>query len=362
MVLERTYKFQKLADAMPHLVWTAQNDGTVNYYNARVNNYAGIKKNSEGDWQWSPLIHPDDLENTIEKWTRSVNEKADYSCEHRVQMADGSYRWHLSRGTPAFDETGNILQWYGTATDIHELKKTQQELNQAVQARDAFLSMASHELKTPLTSLKLQTQIHDRLMTKGEKLSSEDISKLILVTNKQVSRLSRLVDDMLDITRIQTGKLSVNPKTRDICELIREVSLRIAPQLEAAKVSIELFLPPNPIFIPFDNFRMEQVLTNIMTNAIRYASGTPLKVRVENLESKVRISLKDGGPGISKENHEKIFQRFESVSTSQDASGLGLGLYIVRQIVNAHKGKIWVESEPGTGSTFVFELPKTNSD
>lgn len=234
-----------------------------------------------------------------------------------------------------------------------------------VAARDDFLSIASHELKTPLTSLKLQSQVMMRSIKRNDPdaLSHEKVTTLIRQIDTQTTRLTRLVDDMLDISRIRTGRLKMEMDNVDVCELITDVTERLMPQFQKVigkgpEISICQGLTAR-----WDRFRIEQVLNNLLTNAIRYGNGKPIRISVEQKENHIDISVIDQGIGIARENVDKIFDRFERAGMSaSEVSGLGLGLYITKQIVVAHKGIISVESTPGNGSTFKVSLPVSNSE
>jgi signal transduction histidine kinase len=227
---------------------------------------------------------------------------------------------------------------------------------QATRLRDEFISIASHELKTPLTSLKLQTQLNKRHQAKDPAAFSEKVTRLIHVTDTQVDRLTRLVEDMLDISRISTGKLVMQKSEFDLADLAREVVDRFMPQLKSAGCDAEVRAPA-PVPGRWDRYRLEQVLNNLITNAIRYAPGKPIEIEVLLDGPRARLTVADRGKGIDPANRERIFQRFERAVDSGNISGLGLGLYICRQIVETHGGTIRVESELGLGSRFVVEVP-----
>jgi signal transduction histidine kinase len=233
------------------------------------------------------------------------------------------------------------------------------DLREAVRSRDEFLSIASHELRTPLTPMKIQIQSLKRAADSGktENLSVERIQKVLAVSDKQLTRLTVLIDDMLDVARINAGKLTLNTETRDLCDLIREVTERLAQQAAASGIRFELGLPPSAV-AAFDSLRVEQVMINLLTNAIKYASGKPVRISVEEEAEELRVSIRDNGEGIPKADLLRIFDRFERVGTSSTMPGLGLGLYISRQIVEAHGGKLWAESELGAGTVFKFTLPR----
>lgn len=227
------------------------------------------------------------------------------------------------------------------------------ELEVALSARDEFFSIASHELKTPLTSMRINGQLLLRNHARDPlSLTSEKALNFIKQNDKGVSRLVRLVDDMLDISRIQTGRLPLRPETFDLFELMKDVLSRAAATTEA-KLTLT---PAAAIYGLWDKLRLEQVLTNLLSNAIRYGNGNPVQAEIRVRSSTVLITIQDSGIGIPDELIHSIFNRYER-GPSGDVHGLGLGLYITKQIVESHSGKIWVESQVGLGSTFFVELP-----
>lgn len=252
----------------------------------------------------------------------------------------------------------------GTCTDIHDIKlneqrlrETQISLENSVRARDEFLSIASHELKTPLTVLKLENQSLRRRFDQGrlEPITQERLISMVDTNITQIRKLTRLVDDMLDLTRIQSGKLTFSADEVVLSEILKELLSRLGNQLTEAGCPVELNVKSEKS-LTLDRFRIEQVFVNILTNAMRYAKNAPIEITVELLNGKQRVSIKDQGIGIAKKNLELIFDRFERAVDANEISGLGLGLYICKQIVLGHGGKIWVESEFGKGSTFIIEL------
>lgn len=261
-------------------------------------------------------------------------------------------------GTPVFDQDGKLMLVVLTVRDVTEKKNTELTLKEAIRARDEFLSIASHELKTPLTSLMLQLQMANRSIDpeKGKIPSAEKLKKVMDVSNTQVDRLAGLVEDLLDVSRIGAGKLNFTFERVDLVELARDVVERHEGHLNAAGCDVQL-KASGPVLATCDRFRIEQVLTNLLTNAAKYGSANPIVVGVERRDGLARVWVQDFGMGIAKENQDKIFERFERAIGHNNISGLGLGLYISREIVKAHKGRILVESELGRGSTFTVELP-----
>ncbi len=228
----------------------------------------------------------------------------------------------------------------------------------AIRTRDEFLSIASHELKTPITPLKIQIQLLLRTLNAGSlsDINPERIEKIIQISNRQLERLSRLIDNLLDISRITIGKLTLNLEEFDLIELIQDILDRFSNDLNLANCQVE-FKKSNPLLVHWDRFRTEQVMINLLTNAIKYGPDHPIHILTSLEQDRVKVAIKDQGMGIAKEDQERIFNRFERGVSSKHSSGLGLGLYIVTQIIEAHNGRIHVESELGKGSTFIIELP-----
>ena len=256
---------------------------------------------------------------------------------------------------------GILVVVYEVTDQVNEQKEIEHladNLRSAIVSRDAFLGIASHELKTPLTSLKLQAQMTKRILARQgiEALPSEKLQKLLDHTIVQVERLGRLVDDMLDVSRISSGKLTITRTETNLSELVQDVLDRFAPQFESEGCRVTANIDPN-ILSSLDAGRIEQVLTNFIVNAIKYAPGKPVLAKVERIGAMAKVSIKDNGGGIAPENHERIFDRFERATPQNEVTGLGLGLYICKQIIEEHAGRIYVESELGQGSTFCFELP-----
>ncbi|MBY0413693.1 MAG: GAF domain-containing protein [Bdellovibrionales bacterium] len=229
----------------------------------------------------------------------------------------------------------------------------------AIEVRDEFLAIASHELRTPLTPLKMHIQSLARQVNNGKfiNLTPERLMKMIETSDRQIMRLSVLIDDLLDVTRISAGKLSLNKENFSMKEMIEDVITQYDQQLKYSKSTVE-FNPTNDFTGFWDKVRIEQVIINLLTNASKYAPNQPILITLSIFDDCILVQVKDRGPGITKENQERIFKRFERVSDKHNVGGLGLGLYICTQIVEAHRGKIYVESILGEGSIFTLELPK----
>ncbi len=232
------------------------------------------------------------------------------------------------------------------------------QLRQAIEARDDFLSVASHELKTPLTSLKLQVQLRKRLLLRSldDAFQPEKLREMFESDSRQIERLNRLIDDMLDVAQINTGKLSLICEPFDLKELVLDACAQLRGAFESAGRTLNV-IALESVKGKWDRFRIEQVLTHLMTNAMKYGSGKPVQIRLMHEAEKASIQVQDHGIGIAPKDHARIFNRFERVASGTGPGGLGLGLFISRQIVEAHGGTLQVASEEGMGSTFEISLP-----
>jgi signal transduction histidine kinase/DNA-binding response OmpR family regulator len=231
------------------------------------------------------------------------------------------------------------------------------QAQEAVRARDEFLSIASHELKTPLTPLKLQTQSLRRALTLGipQAMSTEKIIRMLDSSDRQITRISRLIDDLLDISRIASGKMQLTFEEFNLCELLQDTIDRFAEEIKIARCTVELDCSAaTPV--RWDRFRIEQVVVNLLTNAIKYGAGTPIVISVAEAAGIVVVSVRDHGIGIAEADQARVFGRFERAVSGSHFGGLGLGLYIVTQILEAHGGTIALESRSGEGSTFTVKL------
>ncbi|EZP33573.1 hybrid sensor histidine kinase/response regulator [Pseudomonas sp. RIT288] len=241
---------------------------------------------------------------------------------------------------------------------LQQLQSTQLELEQAVRMRDDFMSIVAHEVRTPLNGLILETQLRKMHLARDNAaaFTLDKMHAMVDRDERQIKSLIRLIEDMLDVSRIRTGKLSIRPNRFDLSQLVANLLQNFAQQIEAAETEVS-FTAPEPVEGHWDEFRIEQVVSNLLTNALRYGGRSPIQVRVYRAGDEARVEVQDRGIGISEENQKRIFQQFERVSAKTVVAGLGLGLFISEQIVAAHGGSIVVESQINEGALFRVCLP-----
>lgn len=253
-----------------------------------------------------------------------------------------------------------LLQDVSERVEAHgALLDRQRELTEAVQTRDEFLSIASHELRTPLTPLKMQLQLLDRILRRSAegKVSAEQVLKINSVAVQQIDRLNRLVNNLLDVARINSGKIELSREVIHLRALCHELAATYGPQGALIGCPIEVDAPEE-ISGSWDRLRLEQVVVNLLTNALKYCEGSPVKLKLRARAEGAEISVVDKGPGISAVDQERIFERFERVGSTSNIGGLGLGLFISQQIARAHGGLITVKSALGEGAEFTLLLPR----
>lgn len=352
-------RFRTFSESMPQMAFMADVHGSITYYNQRWFDYTGFRQGQSLGWDWQPVQHPEDLQRTIDTWTHSIQTGETYQIEYRLRRFDGVYRWHLGRAVPVRDERGSIFGWLGTNTDIHDQKITEAHLENALNIRDEFLSIASHELRTPITSLKLQSQLISRAIMKGDGklLTNEKINDYAHQTSETVNRLSRLIDDMMDVSRISTGKIQLERIELNLGAMVNETLHLMENQFHEAEVVLPHIEIANDVIGFWDKYRIQQVLINLLTNGIRYGRKKQLTVKVWKENKKAFFSVIDQGIGIASKDIHRIFGRFERGIAASEVSGMGLGLYITQQLVEAHDGKISVTSSQNQGSEFKVELP-----
>jgi PAS domain S-box-containing protein len=484
---ESEEQFRHLADAMPQLVWTADALGMPDYYNARAANYSGIVRRDDGGWDWQPVVHADDMGLTMANWRSAVASKTTYQCEHRVRMADGSFRWHLSRAVPT---TVEGTRWFGTATDIHDLRTAQvaqadseerlrlaaatakfgvhdydptnghsvwsdelydiigikrgtpvgmelamrvvhdddrlrveramiaaldpagtgefaeefrivrqndgqirwvlnrcqtffavdergrrsavrttgvvidvtdrrraeEAMRDADRRKDEFLATLAHELRNPLAAISGAVQVVRR---KGDDPAVR--ANTVDVLQRQVKHLSRLIDDLMDVSRVSRGKVTLQFDRIDLRSAMTQAIETTKPCADDKGLELIAMLPNAPVYVQGDSARLTQVVGNLLNNACKFTdTGGRVEVSLAVDQGAAIVRVRDTGIGIPIEKLTMVFELFAQLDTSltRTNTGLGIGLSLVRNLVELHGGSVGVTSEgTGKGSEFVVRLP-----
>lgn len=338
-------KYASILNAIPHIAWTNSTDVVINFVNQHWFDYSGLKVEETVYWGWEDAVYEKDYAVAKAKLRSIVESGSQGEFELRYRRADGEYRWHLCRVQPVYNDKGNIDFYIGTATDIEVLKRLQQQ-------KDDFVNIVSHELKTPLTSLKLSIQL---VSERAENFTPQMISGLMQRASKSLDKIEGLVDDLLNAGKLTQGQFYLNKSVFSPVSIIEEYcrELQVTDQFRVE------FTGDTRLCVYADAKRIEQVMVNFLNNAIKYAPDSRLiQIDVKRIGNNIRVAVSDNGPGIKPELVPNLFDRYYSVKNrSYQDSGLGLGLFICAEIINKHGGEINVETELNKGSTFWFTLP-----
>lgn len=335
--------FHLMLESLPQIAFTITEEGSVDFVNCKWHQYSKSAKDF-------PETHPDDF-NIKEEFERCRKKGTALELEVRIKNIESeNYRYHLLRVTPVYD--GDIIKnWVGTFTDIDDQKKVEKE-------KDEFLSIASHELKTPLTSIKAYVQLLERKL-KLDKESAE--AGFVTKVQDQIEKLNTLITDLLDVSKIENGKLKINKKPTNLENVISNAIDTILQTHDENRVNIKRDGIKPDILIPLDEIRIEQVLINFLTNAIKYSpknNQVIVTTFVDEEEQEVRVNVTDFGIGIPDFKQEAVFRKFYRVEESSlQFQGMGIGLFICSEIIKQHHGNIGVSSKVDEGSTFYFTLP-----
>lgn len=335
-----------LFESIPQLAWTTDDKGNITYLNQVFKEATGIEELNNNEQLWSELINPDDAEKSKKTWMKSLQTGENYEVQERIKYKDGDYRWILTRAIPIKDNNDTIIKWIGTCTDIHEQKISEQR-------KDTFLNIASHELKTPLTIISAYTEM---ALYRENIVKDEIQNKYLNKINTQVSKLDKLINELLDVSRIDTGKMEYEFSKENFDDVIYE-GVDDFQQVKNTNHTISVEGKTDKL-INCDRGKLNQVLFNLLSNSIKYSEGnTEIKVSLFHDKNCVYCKVTDQGEGIPSNEINKIFTRFYRTSKIPKAGGLGLGLYISEEIVKRHNGKISVKSKVGEGSSFTIALP-----
>lgn len=349
---------EAITELSPDIISIVDAQGNLVYNSAAAERIHGYTNEEMIGINTLDLIHEEDRPFvTDELYKLLANPGKLTTVQYRYRNKDGSYSWMEAT---AYNLVENPLI-HGVVTISREIEKRKQlemDLKDALSLRDDFLSIASHELKTPLTSIKLQLQmmVRSQLLERSQadqNLRSESITHLL----EQVSSLQGLIEDLLSVSKIRTGHLSLVTAQEDLSTNVEHLVERYRALFQEANCTLNIDIEKN-IILTCDKARMDQVFVNLMSNAIKYAPNSLVEISLKKTPGFVEFIIQDHGPGISIDKHELIFGRFERASSTTYTSGLGIGLFISKNIVESHLGTVHVVSEPGMGARFVVKLPQ----
>ncbi|MCL7986968.1 response regulator [Sphingobacterium sp. lm-10] len=341
MLKERVDHLRSILESLPQIAFMADASGEIEFVNNKWFNYSVTSK-------LFPETHPEDPY-LMDAWQPHLLTATPFECETRIrELGSNTHRFHLLRIIP-IQENESVVKWVGTFTDIDDRKHIEKK-------KDEFLSIASHELKTPLTSIKAYVQLLERILEPQDQHSAHNYIQRV---HTQLNKLNGLIVDLLDISKMENGRLKINKIPFLLEPMISNVVDTIYQTLAPGEFLVERIGDPIDHELIGDEIRVEQVLTNYLTNAIKYSPNSGrVVIKTEKTADHIKVSVTDFGIGIPKHKHKNIFDKFYRVEESSERfQGLGIGLYICAEIINQHQGTYGLHSAVGEGSTFYFTLP-----
>jgi PAS domain S-box-containing protein len=349
-------QLRTLANAIPQLAWMAEPDGYIFWNNQRWYDYTGSTPEAMEGWGWQSVHDPEILPQVLERWRNSINTGEPFEMEFPLKSAGGSFRSFLTRVIPLKDAEGRVFRWFGTSTDVEELRQALRQAEDANRMKDEFLATLSHELRTPLTSILGWA----RMLSSGQ-LDEASATRALETIERNAKAQSQLIEDILDVSRVITGKLRLEVQPVNLAEVIESAINAVLPAADAKGIRLQRVLDTGASMVSGDPARLQQIIWNLLSNAIKFTpKGGRVQVRLERVNSQVEITVTDDGQGMSADILPHIFERFRQAdsSTTRLHGGLGLGLAIVRHLVEMHGGTAQAVSPgEGQGATFIIKLP-----
>ena len=360
-VAESAERLRLLSEVVSLQVWTATVDGKVDYANQEAITYMGADVDDIRGGRWMRFVHPEDLPQASACWREALATGARYETKFRLRSNAGSYRWFLARAEALRDRDGRVIKWFGSNTDIDELKSAQDAAERASRSKDDFLAALSHELRTPLTPV---------LMTAAALRDDDglpvEVREQLGMIERNIELEARLIDDLLDLTTVSHGKLQLRAERCDAHALINHAMKIVQEEAVSKKIVMECAFTATDVRLLADRARFQQVVWNLLRNAVKFTPERGHIVVSTRNETRpdgvawLRIEVADTGIGIDPARLEKIFRPFEQggLKGAHRFGGLGLGLAIARAVIDLHGGTIKAESSgPGRGARFIVQLP-----
>ena len=352
---ESEERFRTMADSSPVMIWVTDATGRIEFVNRSYLDFFGITRERAAQLEWSEIVHSDDRE-YLQAFSAALRDRQPLHARGRVKRHDGEWRWIASRGNPRLGPSGEVTGYVGSSADITELIKSQEAMREADRRKDEFLATLAHELRNPLAPIRNSLHI---LRLNGEtKPGTEQVYEMM---ERQVNQMVRLVDDLLEISRITRGQIELRKERISLTTVIQSAVEVSKPLIEDARHHLEISLPSETLIFEADPVRLEQIVSNLLNNAAKYTNpGGRICLAAYRESDSVVISVRDSGIGILPDMLPRIFEMFTQIehSAGRTQGGLGIGLTLVRSLIEMHGGSIEAQSQGlGNGSEFIVRLP-----
>jgi PAS domain S-box-containing protein len=354
-------KLRLLADTIPQLAWMARPDGHIFWYNRRWYDYTGTTPDDMEGWGWQSVHDPAVLPEVLSRWQASISRGDPFDMVFPIKGADEQFRPFLTRVNPLRDGAGQILYWFGTNTDISDIKRMEQALRDADRRKDEFLATLAHELRNPLAPIRNSLQI-----LKMPRLDWETAEQTRDMMERQVDHLVRLVDDLMDVSRVVRGKIELRKAPVELATVVARAVEMAQPLLDAHQHRLEMAIADDSLLVDADAVRLTQVVSNLLINAAKYTeAGGQIHVSAGRQDGQVVLRVRDNGIGIAPDVLPHVFDLFVQgpAAAARSPSGLGVGLTLVRNLVDMHGGTVEARSAgTGAGAEFTIRLPLITQD
>jgi PAS domain S-box-containing protein len=340
-------QFKAMVDKAPVMIWISGTDKQCDFFNQGWLDFTGRSLQQEIGVGWAESVHPEDVGKCLKIYNKAFDERREFKMEYRLRRHDGEYRWILDNGVPRFSSGGLFVGYVGSCIDITEIKELDKK-------KSEFISAASHELKTPVTTLKVYMHL-----LKEQLMEEKNDTSLLYVerANDQIAKLTKLINELLDLSRIEANRMEYNFDIFHYSSFIQNLVSSCREINNSHKIEIK---EDSSVFIRADKELLRQSVINLIDNAIKFSpSANKIVVDISVNDNQVITTVTDFGVGIDKRHHKKIFDRFYRINESQKQTfpGLGIGLFVTAEIIKKHGGKIWVENKQEKETNFVFTLP-----
>ncbi len=347
-------RFREMAEISPVMIWVTDAQGSIEFVNEAYRTFFGLhEEDLRGPDRWKPLLHTDDAQSYAETFYACLRDGLPFYAEARVRRQDGQWRWIASYAAPRLAADGRIIGYAGSSPDITEMKEAVAHVREAMKVKDEFLASVAHELRQPinaaLAALGLMRAQHD----------TDAGGRASVVLERQLRQMSRVVDDLLEASRIVRGDVALELTEIDLRAPVRDALDTVAPAVDGGRHHLEVALPDSPVVVRADGARIQQVLVNVLSNAAKYTpEGGTIRVAMHPGPDRVAVHVRDSGIGIPPEALTRIFDLFARSAAGRAHRGFGIGLAVARQLIEQHGGTIEARSDgPGAGSEFIVSLP-----